>query len=272
VAFSATGAEPVAYVVRVLTNVPYKEGVVLSAYEQQRCKLDLYLPEGLKAFPTLVWFHGGGLKEGAKNDVSGLARSLAREGIAVVCPNYRLSPKATYPAYVKDAAAASAWTCKRIADYEGNPGRVYVGGHSAGGYLAFMLGVDDRWLRECGLERTNIAGLIPVSGQTMTHYTIREERGLGKFNFVADDAAPVYYGRKDTPPMLVLYADHDMLARQEENELLVAIMKGAGNSNVIGRLLRDRDHGSIAQRLEREQDPGRQALIEFIRNGPGISR
>jgi hypothetical protein len=99
----------------------------------------------------------------------------------------------------------------------------------------------------------------------MTHYTVREERGIGKFTITADEAAPVHYGRKDTPPMLVLYADHDMAARREENEYFVALMKGAGNEHVTGRLITDRDHGSIASRIANEGDPARLAIVEFIR-------
>lgn len=65
--------------------------------------------------------------------------------------------------------------------------------------------------------------------------------------------------------MVVLYADHDMAARREENEYFVALMKGAGNEHVTGRLIADRDHGSIANRIAEEGDPARLAILEFIR-------
>ena len=99
------------------------------------------------------------------------------------------------------------------------PSVIVVGGHSAGGYLTFMIGLDPRYLRAHGLELSAIAGLIPVSGQTMTHYTVRKERGIGQFTITADEAAPVFHVRKDTPPMLVLYADNDMAARAEDSYL-----------------------------------------------------
>jgi hypothetical protein len=98
----------------------------------------------------------------------------------------------------------------------------------------------------------------------MTHYTVRKERGIGQFTITADEAAPVFHVRKETPPMLVLYADKDMAARAEENEYLVAIMKGAGNQRVHGLLVRDRNHGSVGNRIAEAGDPARLAILEFM--------
>ena len=250
--------------VKVLANIDYKTGDSLSDYEKQRCKLDLYLPAQKSGFATLVWFHGGRLTGGSKDGADKMARSLAKAGIAVAVPNYRLSPKVKFPAYIQDAAAACAWTRAHIGEQSGDPARLFIGGHSAGGYLTLMLGLDAHYLRDVGVEPSAIAGLIPVSGQTMTHYTVREERGIGKFTITADAAAPVYFIRKDTPPFLVLYADHDMVGRAEENAYFVAMMKGAGNQRINGKLIADRTHGSIAGKITEDGDPARTAILDFI--------
>ena len=250
----------------VLTNVLYKSGV-LTDYEQQRCVLDVYAPNSQTGFATLVWFHGGGLTAGSKDgaDTKQIARSLARGGVAVVVPNYRLSPRVKFPAYIQDAAAAVAWTRAHIAEHGGDTGRLFIGGHSAGGYLTLMLGLDKHYLQDFGVAPTAVAGLIPVSGQTVTHFTVRAERGLGKHTITADAAAPVYFTRKDTPPMLVLYADHDMAARAEENAYLVALLQGAGNKRVTGKMVADRTHGSIANKIAGNKDPARHAILDFIK-------
>jgi acetyl esterase/lipase len=183
--------------------------------------------------------------------------------------NYRLSPKATYPAYIEDAAAAFAWVKKHAAEQHIDAERVFVGGHSAGGYLTFMVGLDDRWLKPFGLSTSSIAGLIPVSGQVMTHYTIREERGIKDHNVIsADDAAPINHLHKGTPPLLVLYADKDMPARREENMYFVAALRATGNSRVQDLQVNDRTHNSIAGNMVREGDPGAEAVIRFILEGP----
>ncbi|MFZ9745766.1 MAG: alpha/beta hydrolase [Opitutaceae bacterium] len=262
-ALTGRGAE-----VKVLSGLAYKEGPGIDAYEKERCQLDLYLPAGTKNFPTLVWFHGGGLKNGNRDEKNTVAevRSLAAAGVAVASASYRLSPKVNFPAYLQDAAAAFAWTKRQIASHGGDATRVFIGGHSAGGYLALMVGLDPRYLREAGLDLSALAGVIPFSGQTMDHYTVREERKIGRYSVTAGEAAPVFFARKDTPPLLVLYADHDMVARQAENEYFVEIMKGAGNPRITGRLIRDRTHGTIASKMAEDGDPAREAVLAFIAN------
>ncbi len=262
---NAAAAEAITNAVSVQQDIAYKSGT-LSEYEQQRCKLDLYLPEGRAGFPILVWFHGGALQTGTKDDEFNMriARRLAEEGLGVALANYRLTPNAKYPSYVEDAAAAFAWVHAHIAERGGDSSRVFVGGHSAGAYLALMIGLDTRYLRQCGLETTAIAGVIPVSGQTMTHYTIREERGLPKERIFADEAAPIHYARRDAPPMLVLYADNDMPARAEENHYLAGALKAAGNSSVVERMIEGRDHGSIAGSIPKPGDPTAAAMLAFV--------
>jgi acetyl esterase/lipase len=260
--------------VRVLVDIPYKSGEAFSEYENERCKLDIFLPPHSAAFSTLVWFHGGGLKNGDKDGrkvesdsvkTYAIAKSLASSGIAVVSVNYRLSPKATFPAYIQDAAAAVAWTRQHIAEHNGDPTKIFIGGHSAGGYLTLMLGMDEHYLADAGMKVSEIAGFIPISGQTMTHYTVREERGIDKNTITADEAAPVHFIRKTTPPFLVLYADRDMAARAEENAYFVASMRGVGNERATGIMIEDRTHGSIASKIVNKDDPARTAILEFMK-------
>lgn len=248
-------------------NIPYKTGIELTPYEKERCKLDLYLPAEKKGFPTLVWFHGGGLTAGSKDDprTRAIGSGLAQDGVGMVVVNYRLSPKAKYPAYVDDAAAAVAWTLKNIAQHGGDPKRVFVGGHSAGGYLTLLLGMDAQHLAKQGAKHSDLAGLIPVSGQVMTHFTVRAERGLGKHSIQADDAAPVRWAEaKGIAPMLVLWADKDMATRGEENVFLVALLTAA-KQKVTGTMIPDRDHSGVGNKIGESGDLARKAILEFIR-------
>lgn len=258
-------------VTRSLSDVPYRTGASLTEYETERCKLDVYLPTEGKDWPVLVWFHGGGLKNGDKRGTpedgvktERIAASLAKAGVAVVCPNYRFSPKVTFPAYLEDAAASVAWARANLGAQGADVSRLYIGGHSAGGYIALMLGLDAHFLEAAGATLKDIAGLIPVSGQTMTHYTVREERGIGKYTVTADEAAPVHHLRKDGPPFLVIYGDHDLPARADENEYFIEMMKAAGHKNVTGLKVKDRTHGTIASEIEKEDDPARGAILTFM--------
>jgi acetyl esterase/lipase len=254
---------------RTLRDIAYKDDVISQTpYEQERCKLDLTLPADAKGFPTYVWFYGGGLKNGGKDLNSEycaeIRASLARAGVAVVTPDYRLSPKAKYPAYVDDAAAAFAWTVKHIAAHGGDPRKVFIGGHSAGGYLALLVGMDPERLKPHGLTLGSVAGIAQVSGQVFNHYTVREERGQARYGITSDEAAPAFHIRKSLPPILTIYAQNDMLSRAEENMFFVTTLKAAGHTENYSLRVDDRDHGTVGHNLRNDDDPARLAILNFI--------
>lgn len=210
-------------------NIPYyPESVNLSdKYISERCVLDIYYPKNKKDFPTVVWFHGGGLSNGNKY----IPENLMEEGIGIIAVNYRLSPKVKSPVYIEDAAAAVAWVFNNIEKYGGNTSAIFISGHSAGGYLTMMVGLDKRWLGSNNIDADRIAGLVPFSGQTVTHSTIRKERGIDSPRPIIDDMAPVYHIRADAPPLLLITGDREleMAGRYEENAYLQSMMMAAGH-------------------------------------------
>lgn len=252
--------------VRRVENLPYRAGEYLSDYERERCVLDLYIPSEHKDSPVLVWFHGGAMVEGSKEDAADLAEHFAENGVLVAAASYRLSPRAKYPAYVDDAAACTAWVMGHVAEYGGSPRSIFVGGHSAGAYLAAMVGMDTAYLAGYGVDVSSIAGILPVSGQVFTHFTVRMERGIPTPDVtpVIDEAAPCYHVRKETPPILLICGDQDIASRAEENKYFVAIMKAVENQKIEYREFADRDHGSIVNRIPEPNDPVDAAIRGFI--------
>ncbi len=212
------------------SDISYREGgeAITDNYIKERCVLDIYYPEDVRGFSTIVWFHGGGIVSGEKE----IPEGLKNKGFAVVSPNYRLSPKVKAPEYIKDAAAAVAWVIKNISDYGGSPDLVFVSGHSAGGYLASMIGLDKKWLKAFDVDANQIAGLIPFSGHTITHFTVRQEMGIEGWQPIIDELAPVYHIRKDAPPLLLITGDRELelLGRYEENAYLMRMMKIIGHT------------------------------------------
>ena len=153
--------------------------------------------------------------------------------LCIVSVNYRLSPKVKSPAYIEDAAASIAWAFNNIKSYGGNSNKIFVAGHSAGAYLALMVGLDKQWLNNFDIDADNIAGIISLSGQTITHSTVREERGIPRSKTIVDEYAPLYHARKNAPPLLLITGDRDidMAGRYEENLYLERLMETAGHSD-----------------------------------------
>lgn len=224
-------------------DIPYVADSETDSYRRERCKLDIYFPEDSKDYPTVIWFHGGGLEGGNKY----IPKGLTEQGFAVIAPNYRLSPKATNPSYIEDAAAAVAWTFDNIEKYGGRKDRIFVSGHSAGGYLSLILATDKRYLDACGADADSVAAYLPVSGQTVTHYTIRKERGLPAGIPIIDEYAPVNRARKNTSPIVMITGDRnlEMADRYEENALMASVMKNIGNPHVRLYEMQGCDHGQI---------------------------
>ena len=240
----------------VVKNIPYYETAKLAdPYMREMCNLDMYYPINGKSFATIVWFHGGGLEAGEK----AFPKELLEKKFAVITVSYRLSPKALCPAYLEDAAAALSWTFRNIAGYGGDTAKIFVSGHSAGGYLALMIGLDKHWLGAYGIDANRIAGLIPFSGQTMTHYTIRKERNLPQARPVIDEFAPVYHVRADAPPLLLITGGREieLLGRYEENAYLARLMKLAGHKKTTLYELEGLDHGGMER-------PACLLLLKFI--------
>ncbi|WFB34394.1 alpha/beta hydrolase [Kiritimatiellota bacterium B12222] len=221
------------------TNVVFREDPQLA----DRCKLDVYLPENQESFPTLIWFYGGGMVEGEKH----LPPGLEDQGVAVVTPNYRLSPQTTHPGYIEDAAAAVAWTFENCASFGGDPDRVFIGGLSAGAYLASMVQLDKNWLAPYGIDPDRSLGLIALSGQLITHFTIRQEQGIPAHHVIVDELAPLRFVRADAPPICLITGDRDLelLARYQENAYFQAILTLAGHQQNELHELPGKDHGGV---------------------------
>jgi acetyl esterase/lipase len=197
-------------------------------YRNERCKLDVTYPTSVKNYSTVVWFHGGGIAGGNKYTPT----EITKKNIAVVAVNYRLSgARASCPDYLEDTAAAIAWTLEHIAEYGGDPGKVFVSGHSAGGYLSTMVAYDASYLKMFGHQPAELAGALPVSGQMSTHFTLlneRKRRGEGDNPpLLIDSFSPLYHASPTVPPTVFFVGDTaiEWPARPEENAYLEARLR-----------------------------------------------
>jgi hypothetical protein len=111
-----------------------------------------------------------------------------------------------------------------------------------------MAGLDKKWLGMHGIDADRIAALVPFSGHTITHMTVRKERGIPDTRPVVDEFAPLYYVRPDAPPLYLITGDREleMLGRYEENAYLWRMMKVAGHQHCFLYELDGFNHGGMA--------------------------
>lgn len=233
-------------------NIPYsnvrnnltEKNAESGDYIARRCKLDVYYTPEFKDNPVVVWFHGGGLTGGEKF----IPDELKNDSLVVVAVNYRLLPDADIDEVIDDAAAAVAWTFNNIESYGGSPERIFLAGHSAGGYLLSMIGLDKKYLEKYGVDADRIAALVPYSGQVLTHYAVRERNGLGPLAPRIDEYAPLYHVRKDCPPYIIISGDRneELFGRYEENAYMWRLMDLIGHPDVYLYELQGFNHGDMA--------------------------
>ncbi|MBD2723181.1 alpha/beta hydrolase [Hymenobacter armeniacus] len=132
--------------------------------DKKRHLLDVYSPRKsaphAAGFPVVLFIHGGSWTSGNKNLYTFIGRRLAKQGVVAVVINYRLAPAVHVPEQAADCARALAWTVQNISQYGGDPARVFVMGHSAGGGLAALLATDDELLAAHGLPHNPVRGAI----------------------------------------------------------------------------------------------------------------
>lgn len=206
-----------------LYDLPYYPDHQNEAYIAEKCKLDIHYPENAENVTTILWFHGGGMTQGAKE----IPEALKRKGYIVVGAGYRLSPKVSVDEVIRDAAQSYKWVVDNITKYGGDPSKIVISGHSAGGYLALMLGFKNKYLKDLGLNNENILGLVPFSPHAITHFTARQEQGISDMQPIIDSLAPLYWVSAEASPIVLITGDREleMLGRYEENAYLERMLK-----------------------------------------------
>lgn len=226
-----------------LVDVRYSE-------EHPRHRLDVYRrrdqPTGC---PTLLQVHGGGWAIGDKREQGRpLMLALAARGWVCFAPNYRLSPRATFPDHLIDVKRALAWVREHGHEYGADPGFLVLTGGSAGGHLVALAALTPNDAAyQPGFEHvdTTVQGCVPyygvydLAGETGTKAAeIRAKRLLEKVVFKTRDraafreASPLSHVRADAPPFFVIHGRNDTLVPVEEARLFVERLRATSDAPV----------------------------------------
>ncbi len=257
-------------------NIPYAD----PASEQQM--LDVYSPKDAKNLPVVFWIHGGGWQVGDKAEVQSKPQAFMDKGFVFVSTNYRLLPKVDMGTLIRDVAKSIHWVTDHIAEYGGDPKRLFIMGHSAGAQLAAILCTDERYLKAEGLSFAIVKGCVPVDGDTYdipaiieTAETRWKVHGLPRAKFghrekfgndpeKHRDFSAVTHVAKDKgiPPFLIMYVGgHPDTSAQAVR--LANVLKEAGIPTTL-YAGKETTHSKINNDIGLTDDPGTKVLMDFV--------
>jgi acetyl esterase/lipase len=184
-----------------------------------RNKLDVYTPtHPAKDAPVVVFFYGGSWNSGSRGDYRFVGEALASRGIVAVLADYRLYPQVHYQGFLEDSARAVGWTRDHIGQYGGDASRLYVMGHSAGGYNAAMLALDPKWLASVGMKPSMLRGWIGLAGPyDFLPIENPEVKPVFFFPNSPPDSQPINHVSAASPPALLIAATDDTLVNPQRN-------------------------------------------------------
>lgn len=192
-----------------------------------RQRLDLYVPDKLSAnAPVMLFFYGGSWQDGSKETYLAFGQAFASQGIIVAIADYRVYPQVRYPAFIEDGAGAFAWTRAHVEAYGGDAGRIFVTGHSAGGYIAMMLAADSRYLRAAGADIKDIHGVIGIAGP-YDFLPLTDPKLITIFGGAnRPETQPIHHIDGPRPPMLLATGTDDTTVLPKNTRNLAARLRG----------------------------------------------
>ncbi|MFO1066328.1 MAG: alpha/beta hydrolase [Pirellulales bacterium] len=254
--------------------------IAYGKHEQQR--LDVYRAQNVKATessPVVIWVHGGGWRNGDKDNRSGsmLCRTWTTVGLVVVNLNYRLTPEVQHPAHIEDVAAGIAWVHQNISKYGGDTGRIFLLGHSAGAHLVALAGTNPRFLEKHELvPNQTLAGIMPIDTASFDLTTTRTllvrkmiRDAFGDDAKTLEEASPILQAKqhRDTCPAFLIAAAKQRPEAISESEKLRQVLPEAKviqmdypNQNQLTA------HGLIARDLLDLDNTMTKQLIEFVKS------
>lgn len=207
-----------------------------------RCELDIpYGPtkaETLDIFPAdspnapvFVFIHGGYWRMLTSKEFSCVAQGLNQLGITTVVVNYELLPKVSLDEITRQSRSAVAWVLRNIERHGGDPKRVVVGGHSAGGHLTAML-TETAWSEDYGLAPDPLAGAVMISGLFDLH-PLRYSGMQPQLQFddgIIQRNSPLFRVRASSTPALVTWGGDEPEEFRRQSEAYFAAWQKAGNT------------------------------------------
>jgi len=191
---------------------------------ESRQKLDVYSPKGAQDRPVVVFFYGGSWTAGSRGLYRFVGAALAERDIVTVLPDYRLYPQVRFPLFLDDGALAVAWVQKHAPEFGGDPHRIVLMGHSAGGHEAAFLAYDRQLLLKAGANPDWIVGLVGLSGPYALEPDSKVLNTIFASPYTEAEWQPVRFVTPQSPPTLLVHGTADDVVSIKHAEKLRDIL------------------------------------------------
>lgn len=243
-----SACSPISVLNAVIPENGYHSVADIAYGSHHRQKLDLYFPLPSSATSgqgkTIIFFYGGSWESGHRQQYKFVAEALTSAGYNVVIPDYRVYPEVRFPDFVHDAARVVSWVKQSIAQYGGNPDKVFVAGHSAGAHIAAMLALDESYLARVQLQPGDLSGMIGLAGPydflPLKSETLKTIFGPENERWRSQ---PIHFADGTNPPVLLLVGNNDLTVLPRNSRNLAAKIQ-ENNGNV--KLVEFDDYGHVA--------------------------
>ncbi len=244
-----------------------------------RHRLDVYQPTSAPpagGHPVVLFIYGGSWNKGERAAYRFVGEALAARGIVALVADYRLYPQVSYPDFLPDCAKAVAYALREAPRYGGNPARVVVMGHSAGGYNAAMIALDGRWLAQEGHHPRELAGWAGLAGPyDFLPIEARDVKPVFHHPNVPVESQPVRHVSAQAPRTFLGVANHDAQVDPDRNGAQLASKLQAAGVPVVFKRYDRVDHvtliGAFARPL-RAMAPVLDDVSEFVKAVPPVKR
>jgi acetyl esterase/lipase len=216
--------------IRVVKNINYAgtngRGNTLNIYHKK---------DGQKNQDVIIFIHGGSWSSGKKETYWWLGRNLAKKNIVAAVINYPLAPYATFKEMAMASAKAVKWVSDSISNYGGNPSRIFLMGHSAGGHLCELINSDSTYFKAMNINNP-VKGVIlnDAFGLDMEEYLTKAEKDDNYVDFLRtftsdpkiwQVGSPLFYAKNVTNPHLLLYGSKTYEAIQIQTKRIYTTLK-----------------------------------------------
>ncbi|WP_095121962.1 alpha/beta hydrolase [Pseudomonas sp. Irchel s3f10] len=268
-----SACSPVKVLNALTPSQTYDKTTGIAYGDDPRQKLDVYVPRhALAGAPVVVFFYGGSWNSGSRDDYTFVGEALASRGIVAVVADYRLYPQVRYPLFLEDSARAVAWTRTHIREFSGNAQRMYLMGHSSGGYNAAMLALDANLLGAVGMSPKDLRGWIGLAGPyDFLPIENPDVRPVFFWPLSPPQSQPINHVSRGAPPALLIAASRDDLVDPARNTAGLARKMREVGVSVQDRYYSRPSHITLVATLSRPLRglaPVLDQVVGFIKHTP----